>query len=66
MNVCDAYLVGHAALSTEAVECFMSSSSGQQLRSSLRPNVYAEGMPNQELSYELITIFSPEVFALDP
>lgn len=65
LDACDAYLVGDAALSTEAVDCFTSSPSGQRLRSTLRPNLYAEGMPNQDLSYELISIRTPEVTALD-
>ncbi len=64
LSDCDALVYGDGALSRTAADCFLTASSGQDLRRGLRPNVYAEGAPYQELTYEMVTIFESEILAL--
>lgn len=58
---CDGDLTGDADLAVDAVDCFLGTDEGRLLRETVRPNIYSEGASNQELSYDLITPFDPEI-----
>jgi hypothetical protein len=61
LNECGGYLTGEADLATEAVDCFLNTPEGKQLRENLRPNIYTEAAVYYDLSYELITPSEPEI-----
>jgi hypothetical protein len=65
LDKCGGYLVGDADLARKAVDCFLNTPEGKRLRENLRPNIYTEAAVYQDLSFELITPFEPEILTAE-